>query len=103
MLAEARRNCSERGLDNTEFVTTDEFLASTGLRFDLVHSLIVFQHIEPRTGLEIVEKMLTSLTNNGIGVLHFTYAGSSAAFRVYRDHPLVYKLRNAVKAVRTSR
>jgi SAM-dependent methyltransferase len=99
MLAEAKRNCSDRGIDNAEFMQTDEFLSAKGLRFDLIHSVIVFQHIKPETGVAILEKMLDGLTDDGIGVLHFTYTNaaderSSLRFRLYRDYPFVYRIRN---------
>jgi SAM-dependent methyltransferase len=101
MLSEARQNCETRKITNVDLMQSAEFLASDNLRFDLVHSVIVFQHIEPKNGLTILEKILDRLNDNGIGVLHFTYAGSesdktSLMFRLYRDHEWIYKARNTV-------
>jgi len=101
MLGEAARNCTDRGIDNAEFMQTDDFLASKDQSFDFIHSFIVFQHIDPETGLGIVQKMLDDLADDGIGVLHFTYATTademaSFRFRLYRDHPFIYRLRNVL-------
>ena len=101
MLAEARRNCESRSIDNVRFLQTDDFLASDAGKFDLVHSVIVFQHIEPSLGMSIVRRLVDSLLEGGIGVLHFTYASRDSeigtkAFRLYRDVPVIYKLRNLI-------
>ena len=72
MLEESERNCESRGLDNTKFVQTDELLANKN-EFDFIHSFIVFQHIKPKTGEQILRKLLADLAVDGIGALHFTY------------------------------
>ena len=102
MLAEAQANAEQRGIVNVVFQQTEEFLAAPGPRFDLIHSSIVFQHIEPKLGLEILQTMLDRLEPGGIGVLQFTYKNPSRTierlrFRAYRDIPLVYRLRNLIK------
>lgn len=102
MLAEARANAEQKGVANVVFQQTEEFLAAAGPKFDLLHSSIVFQHIEPAVGLEILATMLDRLEPQGIGVLQFTYKNPSRAierlrFRAYRDIPLVYRLRNLAK------
>ncbi len=48
MMAEAARNCRERGLANVSFVKSDDRLSRLEGTFDLIHSSIVFQHIVPR-------------------------------------------------------
>ena len=102
MLSEAERNCELRGLENVEFLQTDEFLKNKGPEFDFVHSSIVFQHIEPVVGLRILSKILERLKSGGIGALHFTYstkpgAKQSLLSKIYRDLPLAYRLRGLVK------
>jgi SAM-dependent methyltransferase len=75
MLAEARRNATEMGADNTCFVRSDQLFAGEGAgRFDLIHSYIVFQHIAPRVGLEITRNLLGRLEPGGFGALHYTFA-----------------------------
>ena len=102
MLAEARANAERKGISNVVFQQSDEFMSSDEPKFDLLHSSIVFQHIEPKLGLDILEKMLNQLNPGGIGVLHFTYHNPSSLmerlrFAAYRDVPMVYALRNLIK------
>lgn len=100
MIAEARRNCADRNIENVEFRQTDEFL-SDHAEFDFVHSYIVFQHIDPSVGYGLLNTILQRLKLGGIGTLHFTYAtpttsNQSLAFRIYRDYPLTYKIRQLI-------
>ena len=102
MLEEARKNCRTRGIENVRFSQTDRFFAEEKTRFDLIHSFIVLQHIEPRIGGELVGKMLKILSPGGIGVLHYTYFNPASSFnylrfKIYRDFPLVNRLKNFVK------
>ncbi|MEQ1763867.1 MAG: class I SAM-dependent methyltransferase [Pyrinomonadaceae bacterium] len=99
MLHEAQQNCESHGVDNIEFLQTDRYLASEG-SFDLVHSFITLQHIDPQFGIQIVRKMIRSLTEGGVGALHFTYKGTGDGFtrlrsRLYRDVPFLYRIRGA--------
>lgn len=101
MLAEARANAERMGITNATFQSVDEFLSSKEAKFDLVHSLIVFQHIEPKLGLELLREVISRMKIGGFGALQFTYehVGTTAEklrFRAYRDLPLVYKVRNLV-------
>ncbi|MBL8181213.1 MAG: class I SAM-dependent methyltransferase [Blastocatellia bacterium] len=99
MLAEAVVNAERMGVSNVKFQSVDEFLANKEAKFDLVHSLIVFQHIEPKFGLELLREVILRMKVGGYGALQFTYehVGTTAEklrFRAYRDLPFVYKLRN---------
>lgn len=101
MLAEARANAERMKISNVTFQSVDEFLNDKRAKFDLVHSLIVFQHIEPKFGLELLREVILRLKIGGYGALQFTYehVGTTAEklrFRAYRDLPLVYKLRNRI-------
>lgn len=105
MLDEAVLNSEEKGVANVVFQQVDEFLAADSPKFDLVHSYIVFQHIEPTSGLKILQTMIDRLNVGGIGVLHFTYKNPSSTFRklrfaAYRDVPLIYRFRNLLKGNR---
>ena len=105
MLEESERNCESRGLDNTKFVQTDELLANKN-EFDFIHSFIVFQHIKPKIGEQILRKLLADLAVDGIGALHFTYRDHPATFqnlrsRIYRDIPFANTLKDLVKGGRT--
>lgn len=72
MLAEAKRNCRERNLDYVSFVKSDDRLSCLEGTFDLIHSLIVFQHIAPRRVEVLVRGLLAHLEPGGVGALHFT-------------------------------
>jgi SAM-dependent methyltransferase len=77
MLAEARRNCSDKGLTNVELLESNDSLDTIQNRyFDLVHSFIVLQHIDPRRGLRIIESLLASVAPGGVAAIHLTFARS---------------------------
>ena len=79
MLAEARRNCEAAGAHNVKLVLSDDALSAVEGPFDLVHSVLVFQHIAPQRGREIFRRMLGMLAPGGAGALQFTYAKSRHA------------------------
>jgi SAM-dependent methyltransferase len=73
MLAEARRNCAARGIENVHLVRGDDRLAGAAGSYDFVHSYIVFQHIPVRRGERITRELVARLAPGGVGVLHYTY------------------------------
>jgi 2-polyprenyl-3-methyl-5-hydroxy-6-metoxy-1,4-benzoquinol methylase len=73
MLAEARANSRRFGLDNVEFVQSDDALTRVKGTFDLINSYIVMQHISRRRGEIILRRMIELLNENGIAALQFTY------------------------------
>ena len=102
MLKEAALNCEKRKINNVKFLQTDDFLSRTEDKFDFIHSFIVFQHINPLIGEKILKKIVESVAVNGIGVLHFVYANPPDdrnfwRFKLYRDYPLLNRLKNLVK------
>jgi len=101
MLDLTARNCGEQEVSNVQLALSDDNLSILKDRFDLVHSFIVFQHIEPSLGLRHFEKLVDHLNENGTGVIHLTYANDSSPFArfrfaLYRDVPLIHKIRSAV-------
>lgn len=102
MLDVAAENAKMFGVDNVSFVQGDDNLSRVSGEFDFIHSFVVFQHIDPKIGEPIFKKMVESLSENGIGVLHFEYANTVSTpaqnlrFRLYRDFPFVYSLRNLI-------
>jgi ubiquinone/menaquinone biosynthesis C-methylase UbiE len=107
MLEKADENAVRLGFSNAEFYQTDEFFEKNDKTFDLIHSSIVFQHIKPSKGLEIFSKLVGVLSENGIGVIQFTYKDPSSKldslrFKLYRDFPVLHKLRNIIKRSRQS-
>jgi 2-polyprenyl-3-methyl-5-hydroxy-6-metoxy-1,4-benzoquinol methylase len=107
MLAEARKNADEGSIANVELQEAAEFIAADGDRYDLVHTYIVMQHIEPQIGYEIIRKLVERLVPGGLGMIHVTFRDSSPPFtrlrfRIYRDVPGVHKLLNKLRG-RTER
>jgi SAM-dependent methyltransferase len=74
MLAEARLNCDRHGHAQVELLLSDDQLSRVEGQFDLIHSVIVFQHIEPVRGRQIAGRLIDLLAPGGIAALHFTYA-----------------------------
>lgn len=74
MLAEARRNCDTHGAGQVQLLASDDQLSCLQGSFDLVHSVIVFQHIEPTRGRQMTARLIEHLRPGGVAALHFTYA-----------------------------
>lgn len=74
MLAEARRNCDEQGAPNVKLLVSDDSLSRLEGTFDLIHSVITFQHIPPERGKIIFRELLTHLNAGGVAAVQFTYA-----------------------------
>lgn len=66
MLDEARDNAAKAGVEAT-------FGHSIKGEHDLIHSVLVFQHIPPKRGLLLVRGLLNILRPRGVAVLHFVY------------------------------
>jgi SAM-dependent methyltransferase len=73
MLAEARTLCERAGAKNVQFVRGDAALASLAGPYDLVHSLLVLQHIPVERGLKLTERLIALAGLNGVVVLHALY------------------------------
>jgi SAM-dependent methyltransferase len=81
MLAEARRNVDARALTNVQLVQSDDGLTTLGDGFDLVHSFIVFQHIPPRIGESLFDRLIGRIAPGGVAALHLTYAREAPLWR----------------------
>jgi ubiquinone/menaquinone biosynthesis C-methylase UbiE len=66
MLAEARKNCREKGVSNLSFVKGDDRLNALTGTFNFIHSIYVFQHIPWVRGKIILLQMLKKLDENGV-------------------------------------
>ena len=73
MLTEARKNCIERGLHHIDLVISDDSLSSLDEPFDLVHSSIVFQHIDVLRGRKLFSRLVQLIKPGGLGAIHITY------------------------------
>ena len=74
MLQEARRNCDRDAVHNVTLLRGDDELSALDGQFDLVHSAIVFQHIEPERGRVIFARLVDRLAPGGVGAIQVTYA-----------------------------
>ncbi len=74
MLKEAAKNCEEQGIKNVTLLKSDDQLSSLQGKFDLIHSVVVFQHIPVARGKRLLERLLAHLAPSGICALHFTYS-----------------------------
>ena len=89
-------------IENVNFVKSEGNFGKDFGEFDFIQSFIVLQHIKPKIGEAIFLNIVKMLTQNGIGVVHFTYSNlkSSAIqkfrLKLYQDFPLTYKLRNLI-------
>lgn len=105
MLEEARRNLDAHGCTNVRLVNTIDELERSNARFDFINSFIVFQHIEPRRGYEILDRLLRLLNPGGLGALHFTITERRRAsfqdfrFWLFRRIPILFSFRNLLKGV----
>lgn len=83
MVEEARKNASELNAPNATFVTSLDELS--GARFDLVCSLIVFQHIPVREGMATLRQLLRLLAPGGVAAIHLPlHRGGGRARRIAR-------------------
>jgi SAM-dependent methyltransferase len=73
MLAEARRNCDERGAREARLVESDDLLSAAEGEFDLVHTCIVLQHIEVPRGRVLFQRLVDKVRPGGIGAMHVTF------------------------------
>jgi ubiquinone/menaquinone biosynthesis C-methylase UbiE len=101
MIAEARNNCSQCGLQNVSLVAGEEAFSRLKGPFDLIHSFIVFQHIPTRRGESILKELIGMLQEGGFGVLHFTYYTRRPLIRKWlielsKVFPALYGLRNMI-------
>ena len=73
MLAEARKNCDQRGVGNARLLHVHEIDRVDPKCFDLVHSFIVFQHIPIAEGERLFSKLVSLIDEGGIGAIHVTF------------------------------
>jgi SAM-dependent methyltransferase len=81
MLKEAAQNASRQGIGNVRFLLSDQLDSIASERFDLIHSFIVFQHIPPKRGEEILRHLLRSLEPKGLGAIHLTFSKNASGLR----------------------
>jgi 2-polyprenyl-3-methyl-5-hydroxy-6-metoxy-1,4-benzoquinol methylase len=71
MLGITAENCAERGIENVDFVLSDDELTRVKGKFDFIHSYIVLQHVPSHRGEAIIKQMIGRLSPGGILAIHF--------------------------------
>lgn len=99
MLEEARRNCAAASLEGVVFQRSDDTLSDVPGSFDLVHSVLVFQHIARKRGERIFSTLVDRLSDGGVGAVQFVYhrtdsRGVRLLGTLRREVPLVHNLVN---------
>jgi len=97
MLDEAKREAKKRNIDNLTFLESGNCDELGVCLFDFLHSHVVFQHIPVDRGYAILDKLLASLRNGGVGVLHFTFSNKDyRVWKIIRKIPFNKQIRNMV-------
>jgi SAM-dependent methyltransferase len=71
VLAQADENAKQMNVTNVEWVQADRLSELSG-RYDLVISVLVFQHIRARRGERTLAALLAGLRAGGVGVINMT-------------------------------
>ncbi len=69
MLDVAKKNCADVGVENVEFLVSDDALSRLTDDVDFIHSYIVLQHVPVRRGLRILSAMLNRLSAGGVAAI----------------------------------
>ncbi len=81
MVEEARANCERLAISNAEVVCDSDQLSGVPGEFDLIHSVLVFQHIAPDRGERILGRLCDKLAVGGLGAVHFTVGTQESRFQ----------------------
>jgi SAM-dependent methyltransferase len=83
MLTEARKVADARDLTNIVFMQSDgsDLAALPNKHFDLIHSVIVFQHIPVVHGYAIMENLMARVAPGGIIALHVNLRRNASRLR----------------------
>jgi len=102
MLEEARAAGRRQGIENVLFAKSDDTLSQVTGHFDLIHSSFTFQHIPPRRGLQILQRLISLLSDSGVAVLDFLIARDVPKLEIMlgklrRRIPLFHNLANLLE------
>ena len=77
MLKEAKKNCNAQSIKNVVLFKSDDALSLLKGKYNFIHSFIVFQHIPVKRGESIFKNLIAHLEDEGVCVIHVTYAKDS--------------------------
>jgi SAM-dependent methyltransferase len=96
ILEHARQNAQEAGLRNVTFIETAELAALPDGQFDFVCSLLVFEHIRPAEGYDLVRTLLRLLGPGGVAALQLTFeppgGGAQRLARMLRQSRFTHRV-----------
>ena len=97
MLDEARSNCDALAVSGVELGTPDA-LDRLG-KFDLVHSVLVLQHMPAREGERVLTELVEALNPGGVGVIQVPIGGRRGLrlFNALMKAPLAHNALNLVR------
>jgi len=93
MLELAAANLAERGITNAAVVKGDDTLSRVEGRFNFINSYIVLQHIEPRRGYRLINRLIDLLEIGGFASLQLTY-GKHRKFLVHESRRAAFYRRD---------
>lgn len=83
ILEKAKAHAIEMGAENVKFLLSEgRTLPKTG-KFDFINSYIVFQHIETKAGMAIIQQLLDRLEVGGIMQIQATYGNNWPKIKYY--------------------
>lgn len=82
MLKISRENMRRFDLTNTRFIKSNESMSELIFDIDLLHSVIVFQHIPPERGLRTLNSLLKKLNSGGYGYIQLTFANTISSIQI---------------------
>jgi ubiquinone/menaquinone biosynthesis C-methylase UbiE len=97
MIELADSHAKEAGVQNVDYATVEVLEGLPPASVDLICSLIVFQHIPVKSGMQLLASLLRLLAPGGVVALHFTFRRSGGplrrmARRLRTAVPLIHKL-----------
>lgn len=102
MLAEASHNCAEQQIRNVDLVGSDDSLSEVSGEYDLVHSHIVFAHIDPRRGNVLIKTLAGKVSPGGFIAVQVLYCCNAerwkrALVKLRYRLPMLNTLRNLLR------
>lgn len=86
MLVEAQANQVSRGINNVRFQLVSENSGFLSEQYDYIHSSMVFQHIHPNDGMEILNHLLFHLSSGGKAFLQITYHTNASVKKKWKRY-----------------
>lgn len=102
MLTEARRNCEIHAINNVELLSSDDHLSQVQGEYDLIHSHIVFAHIDPLRGQAIIEALASRISSGGFIAIQVLYSCNASPWirslvKLRYKLPLLNAIRNLIR------